>query len=656
MYDFTCSLTKFNGETSANLFIWLNFKLTNKILRSTVKTNRKRMHKLWYIYFFLVVLVLILQANFLCAQNAIPDTALIYADEKQEQFYDSLEYRAHKGKLTSWLYDILISPPRPAVDKKALALNYFNRYEGLVIARIDIKPLDIFGPSLSDTTKQAANWAERFANKIHTKSNLKTIRKQLLFKIGDILDPEVMYENERLLRQLDYIKDVRFIVEQDSTYSAFANVTVLMQDRFSFGASGGVNGTTSGDVKVYNENIFGIGHEFSVKFVGHVNKEPYLGLETYYKINKISGRFLDMELGYLNTFRDEGFTYKIDKPFITTDIKWGYGLSLNRFFRTDNISDYYSVDLQDPLNESYCYIWGGHNFNLNHTADITTQFTLAAAVHNYKFFEEPSVDAGSKELFANRTLYMLGLNLSQRHYLQDQLVYSYGITEDIPEGFKHELLYGFDANEFGNRHYLQLSTSTGSHIKNCNGYLFFSGGIGGYISHGRFEQGQVFSEMELITKLSPRGSKQVRSFINVNYTLGIRRYDMEYLTLDKLDYIRGFNSDRAIGKQRLALNLEHVIFLPKQFYRFNMALFGFADMGLIGSSKKIILTQNYYSGIGLGIRLHNENLVFETFRLRLAFYPFHPKDMSLVGFVLNEQSKRDFMSFQPVLPAPMTFE
>lgn len=614
------------------------------------------MTKLWYIFFFLMVLVFVMQVKLLCAQATVPDSFLVDIPQKQEQFYDSLEHRAHKSKVTSWLYDVLISTPGPCIDKEAQTLNYFNKYEGLIIARIDIKALDIFGPSLADTTQKAKNWGERFANKVHTKSNLKTIRKQLLFGIGDNLDPELMYENERLLRQLDYIKDVTFIVEQDSTYSAFANVTVLMQDRFSFGVSGGVNGTTSGDVKMYNENIFGIGHEFSVKFVGHMNKEPYLGLETYYKINKISGRFLDMELGYLNTFRDEGFTYKIDKPFITTDIKWGYGLSLNRLFRTNDFSDIYPFELEEQLNKSYCYIWGGRNFTLNSDASVPTQFTVAAAVHNYKFFEEPVVDTNSRELFANRTLYMIGLNLSQRQYLQDQLVYSYGITEDIPEGFKHELLYGFDANEFGNRHYLQLSTSTGRHFQNCNGYLFVSGGVSGYISDGEVEQGQVYSEMELITKLSKRRRKQVRSFINLNYTLGIRRYDMEYLTLDKLDYIRGFNSDRAIGKQRLALNLEHVVFLPRQFYRFNMALFGFADMGLIGSSKKLIITQNYYSGIGLGIRLHNENLVFETFRLRLAFYPFHPKDMNLVGFVLNEQSKRDFMSFQPELPSPMSFE
>lgn len=610
----------------------------------------------WHIVFFLALFVIAIQTKPLYAQTPTLDSTLVLKSQKQEQFYDSLENRAKRNQFTSWIYDVLISPPRPYIDKRALALDYFNKYEGMVIAKVIVKPLDIFGPSFSDTTREADSWVGRFANTIHTKSNLKTIRKQLLFDVGDILDPETMYENERLLRQLPYIKDVKFVVEQDSIYSAFVNITVFTQDRFSFGVSGGVSGTTSGDFRIYNKNIFGIGHEFSVKFVGHVNKEPYLGFETYYKINKIAGSFLDMELGYLNTFRDEGFTYNIDRPFITTEIKWGYGLTVSRLYRTEKITANDPIKLEEPLNESYYNIWGGHSFDISKNRENLTQLTLTSAIHNFNFFHKPDVEPGNEHLFANRTLFMAGVNLTQRRYIQDQLIYSYGITEDIPEGYKHELLYGYDANEFGDRHYLHFSTSNGNLLLSRKGYLFLSTGIGGYLNKGKFEQGQLNANLEFITKLSTAGKKQVRSFFNIDYTLGIRRYELEYLTLGRFDHIRGFDSKTAQGKHRLSLKLEHVVFLPRQFYKFNVALFGFADAGMIGSDKKLIFTQRCYSGLGFGIRLHNENLVFETFRLRFAFYPFSPKDVSFIGFVLNEQSKREFMSFEPIQPEPLPFQ
>ncbi len=587
------------------------------------------------------------------AQYTLQDTLKI---QKQQQFYNSLEHKANQKKFTEWIYNRLISPPRPYVDKKALALDYFSPYEGKVIASIKIKSLDVFGPSLVDTTQQAQKWIERSANTIHTKSNLKTIEKQLLFQIGDLLNPELMYENERLIRNLSYIKDTRILIEQDSTYAGFVNILVLTQDRFSFGVSGGVNGTSSGDIKLYDRNIFGVGHEVSVKFVGHVNKEPYMGVESFYSINNVAGKFLDIDLGYLNTYRTEGYIFKADKPFYTQTTKWGYGTSWYRMFRTFRISSNDPVEVDDPLNMSYNNIWGGRSFNISPKQNNYTQFVFSSSISNWNYFEAPIVSEENEHFFANHTLYLAGLTLSQRRFIQDQLIYSYGITEDIPEGFKTEIIYGYDANEYGDRHYIHFFTSNGNLLMSRRGYLYCSAGIGGYFNDKHFEEGQVQTQMRFISKIKTAGAKRVRTFIDMSYTLGIRRYDIENLTLGRNELIRGFDSDIAVGKQRLSLKFEHIVFLPRQFYNFNLALFGFADLGIIGSNHKFILNQKYYSGIGCGLRLHNENLVFETLRLRLAYYPFHPGDMRLIGFSLNEQSKQEFNTFEPVAPTPLSFE
>jgi hypothetical protein len=599
------------------------------------------------------VLLICIQYTYSFAQFPIPDTVKV---QKQTQFYDSLESKANQRKLTSWMYDALITPPRPYVDKKALALDYFSPFEGKIIADIEIQGMDVFGPTCSDTTQKASNWAEKCANAIHTKSNLKTIQNQLIFKIGDQLDPEVMYENERIIRDLNYIRDVRIWVEQDSIYLGLVNVKVLTKDRFSFGASGGVSGTSSGNIELYNRNIFGVGHEVSVKFVGHINREPYLGIESYYSINNIGGKFLDISLGYLNTYLREGYVLDMDKPFYTQTTKWGYGAFLARMLRTDKISNSDPVTVEDPLNLSFNGVWGGRGINISPHMPHITQLVFSLGLNNWNYFDEPVVAEGNEHFFANHTLYMAGITISQRRYIQDQLIYSYGITEDIPEGFKNELIYGYDANEFGDRHYLHFFTSNGNLLLSRKGYIYLSAGIGGYLKDKRFEEGLIQANMDFISKLANAGRKRVRTFVDASYTLGIRRYEIENLTLGKNDLVRGFSSKTAVGKQRLNLKLEHVVFMPNQFYKFNMAFFGFADMGIIGSNNSIIFNQNYYGGIGFGLRLHNENLVFETFRLRFAFYPFHPKDMSFIGLIMDEQSKQDFESFEPSAPQPLIFE
>ncbi|WP_321345939.1 hypothetical protein [uncultured Draconibacterium sp.] len=604
------------------------------------------------------MLLLLLASGLVSAQIPQTDTTQISPPKnlQQEHFYDSLENRANRRRFTGWLYDAIISPPRPYVDKKALALDYFKEYEGKVIAKITINALDVFGPTCTDTTREAKHWAERAANKIHTKSNLKTIRKLLLFKSGEVLNPELMYENERIIRNLPYIKDVRIYVEQDPTYIGFVNVTVLTKDRFSFGVSGGVNGTNSGDVEIYNRNIFGVGHEVSVKFVGHVEKEPYLGVETFYNIKNIAGRFLDVRLGYLNTYRREGFVTEFNKPFITQNVKWGYGGFAARMFRSDRITDNDPVKVEEPIDLSVNYLWGGRSFNISPHHENITELVVSTGINNWNYFKDPMVAPENSHFFSNHTLYMMGLTISQRRYIQDQLIYSYGITEDIPEGFKNELIYGYDANEFGDRHYLHFYSSNGNLLLSQRGYLFTSAGASGYLNKGRFEEGIIHADVNFISKLVTAGRKRVRTFAELNYTLGIRRFEIEHLTLGERDHIRGFDSDIAVGKQRLNLKLEHVVFLPTQFYKFNIAFFGFADVGVIGSNRELIFKQDYYSGLGLGIRLHNENLVFETFRLRLAFYPFHPDDAGFLGFSLDEQSKQQFISFEPTGPEPVRFE
>ncbi|TNF43064.1 MAG: hypothetical protein EP310_05070 [Bacteroidetes bacterium] len=611
--------------------------------------------------FFIIIAVLwMVKPNLPLAQTMQADTVYQAIDKlnshKQEQFYDSLKYKADQRKLTRLIYDFLISPPRPYVDKKALALNYYSQLEGKIISEIKIKSLDVFGPTFQDTSRTATSKFEKAANKIHTKSNLNTIEKLLLFKVGDVVNPEVIYENERLIRSLPYIKEINIVLEQDSVYSGFVKVLILLKDRFSFGATGNVNGIQSAAFEIYNNNIFGVGHEIAFVFAGHVNKQPYLGTETYYKIKNINGKFVDISFGYLNTYKSEGFKFNLNKPFITPSIKWGYGATGMRMFRANYIFQNDVIYSELPMDLAYYGAWGGHSFQVKQNQPENAQIVFSAAFNTQKFYKRPEIETGEINYFANRTFLLSGLTFTQRRFVQDELVYSYGITEDIPEGFKNEIVYGYDINEFGNRHYAHLFLSNGNLLINKKGYFYMAGNIGTYYSKRGFDQGQIDVQLSFISKQIHAGQKIFRLFAKTDYTVGMHRLEVENLNLSKNDHIRGFSSREAIGKQRLSLNLEYVLFLRREFYKFNMALFGFADVGVIGSNKEFILTQNYYSGLGMGIRLHNENLVFKTIQLRLAFYPFHPHDMSFVGFVLEEQSKKQFYSFEPTQPAPLRFE
>ncbi len=577
-------------------------------------------------------------------------------DEKYEMFYDSLEYKAKQNSITGLLYDFLISQPGTSEGRDTVAYRYYAQMEGKIISEISINTLEVFGPTFEDTTRNAVSWLEKTANLIHTTTSKGTIENMLLFKVGDFLDPDLMYENERIIRSLRYIQDVVFILERDSVYKGLVKVHVVTKDRFPFGVTGDVSGINSAALELYNQNIFGVGHEVSLRFVGHLRRQPYAGLETFYKINNIRGKFLDITAGYMNTYKREGFSLIVDKPFLIPSVTWGYGGSALRMYRTNRIYDNDPIQTEIPMDLYFFSAWGGRSFPIRPRYIQNSQLVITAGFYNNRFFQRPPTESETKQYFSNNTLYLAGITLAQRHYTQDYLVYSYGITEDIPEGFKNEFVYGYDVNEFGNRHYAHLFLSNGNLLVKRQGYLYIAGGIGGYFKDNAYEQGQIQVGMNYISRQINAGRKRFRLFIRSNYLLGVRRFEIENLSFNTNEHIRGFRSREALGKQRLSLNLEYVLFLRKEFYKFNMAAFGFADVGIIGSNKSFIINQNYYSGLGFGMRFHNEHLVFKTFQIRFAFYPFSPSDVSFAGVLIEEQRRQNFYNFTPTAPMPLRFE
>jgi hypothetical protein len=492
-------------------------------------------------------------------------------------------------------------------------------------------------------------------NFVHTRSDLHNIRKNLLFKKGEALQITEIYENERLLRLLPYIRDARFYVAPDSTDENKVNITLLTQDRFSIGVTGDVNGWQSAALEMYNRNIFGVGHELSVRFVGHLTKEPYTGLETFYKINNISGHFITFSAGYMNTYLNEGAMVMLNKEFLRVSDTWGYGLSGYYFSRAHEMPGELHLKTSPTIGYRMASGWVGRNFQLGKNTQ-SSQFTVSGQIIHYYFSDRPDPLLNGEQRYQNSNLYLLGFTWSKRIYKTDELIYGYGITEDIPGGFRNEWVCGFDNNEFGNRFYSHIQLSSANMLVQKSKYLYLSAGFSSFLKSGKIEQGLVEFSSNYFSRLFTYGNARFRGFINMNYRLGINRFETEKLLFEKNNLIRGFESEEVIGKQRLSLDAEMVYFQKHDFYRFNIAFFTFADLGIMTSENNPVFKGRYYSGLGIGMRLHNESLVLKTLQVRLAFYPNHPKDVSLVGFILNEHTPQRFSGFQPASPAPRRFE
>lgn len=584
-------------------------------------------------------------------------SGVVIVKNSPELFYDSLAMKASRHKVTKWLYNWVICTENQTVNGDLSSYEYYKTFENKTIGSISIKSLDVFGPDFTDTAKITNIWLEKWANKLHSKSNLYVIRKNLWIKEGQELDPDLIMDNERLLRSLPYLKDVRIIIKPHPFNNNMVDILILTKDVFSLGISGNIGSINKGEIGIYDKNILGVGHEIGTKLIAHTDLTPHIGFEAYYAINNVKGGFFDFSAGYTNTYLRQGMFFSFERDFLRPQSVYAGGLTFLRSFRSDRINQSDLVLIDYPLDYLFLDTWYGRRLKrATNPNDSRFQINISGRVRYTSFYDRPQPDNYGNQFFANSTFYLGSLSFSRRSYVRDYLIYSYGITEDIPKGYLHELVFGYDHNEFGDRWYSHLYLSTGNLFKHQPFYFFTSLGVGTFWKPDGAEQGMADLKINYISPLFQVWRNQSRQFIKLNYTLGINRFEIEDLLLRNSDGIRGFGSRIGKGKQRLTLNVENVFFQKRSILNFQTAFFSFFDAGIVGPANESIFKQSYYAGLGLGLRIRNENLIFKTIQIRLAYYPNHPSDVSSIGFILDEVSKNRFYSFQPRGPEPLSFE
>lgn len=602
---------------------------------------------------FIVVLIMLFKVVIAQPVITLPDSSSLYSNESYSfAIIDSFTTKTFKHQISKWLLSSVWK------DKKGLttesSYDYYKTFEGKIISSIKFEIKDAFEPSFdeNDTSQVQHKRINDLGNKLHSKTRISYLRKKVWFTIGDTVDAQIMTENERFIRSMNSIKDVRFRISQDTVYANRVHVLVLVKDLFSIGVSGEANSIYSANVELFNHNVFGIGHDVSLKFVGNANSKHVAGLEAYYAINNISGKNINIQTGYVNTYKRDGYIASINRDFYTTSLFWAGGLQFNSFTRTYNVYSQETIINNFPLSFKHFDEWQGYNFQLGNKKRTTNnQLTITQRIRYINFYRRPESSPDYLQYYANNCFYLLGFTYSHQSFRKGYLIYSYGITEDIPIGFKLEWDLGYNENEFDDMFYSHLKFSNRVHYRN-DSYLYYSIEIGGYFNEEKVTRGLVNSNIEYITPLyqiSP--DFRLRQFISLNYVKGINRLTIENLYLNGKYGIRGFPNSTIIGQQRLTLKLETVAFQRQSLLKFNLAYFGFTDLGWIGKEFETIFKQDFYSGIGLGIRIRNENLVFNTIEFRIAYYFSNG-----FGINLDERNKSKFAGFNPEKPDILYFQ
>jgi len=550
-------------------------------------------------------------------------------------FYQKLKKRLYKHRLTRHLYDALFREPyrKPATRTLERPADPYQRYNGRFIGDIRYTRLDPFGPRVNDTLRPPANWVERTANSLHATTKKYVIRKGLLFKKDDRLSSSEISDNERILRETPNLLDARIYVLPRGRGSDTVDILVVTQDVLS--VSGGAGGDTrSATVDVNESNFFGLGHEIRTRTTYRSQVNPYTespigwGFRGSYRVPYIGNTFITGQLDFIHEWNHQREGLLLRREFLSPDIKYAGGLEVSR---NRQLMQTYPLE-PDSGNVLYGYnyrlldAWLGRAFRLNVGSERfreRARLVTALRASSYDFFDRPVVRADTNQILEDREQNFFSIGISNRNYLRDVQVFGFGRTEDIPYGSLFSITGGVDRGEFKQGYYLGSKLSRGRYYKGF-GYLLATLEAGSFVRAGDWEQGVIRAEFNYFSRLFTLKTTHIRQFVDLRFVRGIGRFDREFIDISGRNGIRGIGSAALRGSKGLVLNLETVVFTPFTILGFQLAVFAYADLGIITPSNVNIFDGIVYQGYGVGLRVRNENLAFNTFQFRLGIYPNIP--------------------------------
>ncbi len=500
----------------------------------------------------------------------------------------------------------------------------FVPFEGKIIRRIEIRHIG-FDKTVYDTTRNIRNTITRVSKALHSNTKEWLIRDNLFIRENKPLSPYKMADNERYLRDLDFILDSKIYVVPLTSSDDSVDVVVLTRDVFSVGGSFNPSGPTKTRFRLFDTNLAGWGQRIQFNGLVQEGRYPPFAYEALYRKNSIGGSFVNGSVGYtqLNTgssYGDEeekAYYLRLDRPLVSPYTTFAGGMEISR-----NWSENF-FHANDTLFRNYRYLvndfWVGYNLNAKNNGHSRGRHFVAIRAFDQHFTRQPLIGAESP-LYNNRRYVLAGFTFFKQNFYTASYIYGFGRTEDVPYGHTMSLYLGWSRELNRVRPYVGLDLQK-SIVTPRNEFYTFGLRAGGYRSNSKLEDGILLVSGNMLSRLIPLGQFLIRQSFTVDFTRVYHQHTTLPLDINNEFGLRYFSADSLLGSRRFHVSTETLAFTPLSIAGFRFAPFGFGEMAMIAPDTRSIFGDKPFFGFGGGIRTRNENLVFGTIELRMVYFP-----------------------------------
>ncbi len=172
------------------------------------------------------------------------------------------------------------------------------------------------------------NWLGRTANHLHITTRENVVRRVLLFAEGDRVRERRIYETERLLRALPFVKEVHIdpVVDADGIVVAHVRVRDAWTTQLSAGFSS-VGGQKSENLSIDEKNFLGMGKSVAWDYSKDHERSTW-GLA--YGDPQLFGSRWTLQVH--DQYTSDGYvrSLQLQRPFYALDTPWSTGVAMSQ--------------------------------------------------------------------------------------------------------------------------------------------------------------------------------------------------------------------------------------------------------------------------------------------------------------------------------------
>jgi len=564
---------------------------------------------------------------------AILSSQRLQAQEKTDSLINSIKY----SQITKDLVDVISKDPEKDTVFNQKAEDAFLPYQGRIIRNIKIDHLG-FERNFYEGSKKAVKTAVNVGNALHTDTKENIIRDNLFIQENKPLNAYKVADNERYLRDLQFILDAR--IQAKPVGKDSVDLVVTTRDVFSLGVRFSPRSHNELRFGIYDANFLGLGQRLEYNGIIDGDRTPNYGQEIIYEKVSLGGSLINLSMGYssINTGTSYGDEYesatylKLNRPLVSPYTRMAGGFELSNNWSTnvdakpDSIFLKYSYDIYD--------VWTGYNIGINNIVRNRNRHFVALRWLRQNFMEQPLQEVILDDPRYNDNSFVLSeFTFFQQNFYKTRYIYGFGRTEDVAYGFNAHVTAGWTSLLDISRAYVgggitkKIVTNRGDFLEgNVQASSFF---------HDGPEDVNLLFSFSWFSRIRYQRKAMVRQYLKASFTTIVNHNINPLLKIGNESGVQGFRADSLQGTSRLGISSETVFYTRWNLLGFRFAPLAFADVAFLPPVDTDLSYNKLYIGLGTGVRTRNENLIFGTIEARITYYPIVAEDISHFNFNIS---------------------